>query len=177
MACWALRLAKRDPAERHYARLPGGLDAHATAAQARSAIGADEYDAFFRFAFVRNPWDLRVSIYHYVLQRPANQWHDFVKAFGSFDAYVEYVATHQINTQSSYLVDQDGQLLVDFVGRVENAKDDFAQICQTIGVHANLPHLKQSRRGDYRTYYTDRTAELIAACHAEDVERFGYTFG
>jgi len=41
-----------------------------------------------------------------------------------------------------------------------------------------LPHRRHSkeRRKDYRIYYDDVTAELVANHYAEDIQRFGYTF-
>ena len=65
--------------------------------------------------------------------------------------------------------------MVDFVGRFENLTADFRSVCQTIGVSATLPAFKRTVL-DYRGYYTDRTAELVADRFARDIAKFGYVF-
>ncbi len=79
-------------------------------------------------------------------------------------------------TQTSCLVDENGKLLVDFVGKFENLDEDFRSICQKVGISARLPHINKSKRTDYRDYYDSETRDLTAQLYAEDIERFGYTF-
>ena len=65
------------------------------------------------------------------------------------------------------------------MGRYERLNDDFAEACRRIGIRApELPHRRQAtdRRQDYRSYYTDDAAELVAARFAPDIDRFGYGF-
>ena len=71
-----------------------------------------------------------------------------------------------------------GDVIVDFVGRYENLAEDFAIVCQKL----NLPPLalpekrKAKTRQEYRRYYTDELAELVARHYAEDIARFSYRF-
>ena len=74
------------------------------------------------------------------------------------------------------LKDRDGNLLVDFVGRFESLGEDLAYICQRLGITASLPHINRSRHQDYRHYYDDRTANLVASHFREDIQRLGYIF-
>ncbi len=79
-------------------------------------------------------------------------------------------------TQTSCLVDESGNLLVDFVGKFENLDQDFQSICQKVGISASLPHINKSKRTNYQDYYDAETRDLTARLYAEDIERFGYTF-
>ncbi len=75
-------------------------------------------------------------------------------------------------------MDLHGNLLVDFIGHYERLQPDYDTVCERIGVaRRELPHRrKAANRRDYRTYYTDRTADLIAEYFRDDIERFGYSF-
>jgi hypothetical protein len=81
--------------------------------------------------------------------------------------------------QSDYVVDLHGQLLVDFLGRYETLADDFAEACRRIGIaQPALPHRRQAndRGRDYRRYYSDDLAALVAQHFEPDIRRFGYRF-
>jgi hypothetical protein len=159
------------------------LRLHAKARDAQKELPADVFDSLFKFAFVRNPWDLQVSMYHFILREPKAAKHDQVKALGSFDAFVEWVIVTPdpypkgiTKLQKDMITDADGKLLLDFIGTCENLDRDFAHVAQKLGIQASLPHVNQSQHHDYRTYYNDHTRALIAEHFKPDIEFFGYTF-
>jgi hypothetical protein len=56
---------------------------------------------------------------------------------------------------------------------------DFEEACRLGGIpQIVLPHDRRSRdrRMDYRDYYDDVTAELVAKHYSEDIKLFGYAF-
>jgi hypothetical protein len=157
---------------------------HAPASAARDMLPREFYDQLFKFAFVRNPWDLQVSSWHH-LRRERPQ---LVAGCADFAAFVRHKLDPQrpwqfhldtsITPQVDYVTDRHGRLIVDFIGRYERLDRDFADICRRIGVPlATLPHRRQAvDRADYRRYYDDDTAERVARHFADDIERFGYRF-
>ena len=156
---------------------------HARARDAQQFLPASVYTSFYKFAFVRNPWDWQVSMYHFILQEPTHLKHALVKSFGNFERYLAWV----IDTPNPYpkgatklqkdvITDGEGKLLVDFVGRYETLAQDFAQICQKLNITAQLPHVNKSAHHDYRAYYNERTCQMVAEHFAADIELFGYTF-
>jgi hypothetical protein len=148
---------------------------HATALQIRTALDHEIFDSFFKFSFVRNPWDWQVSLYHYILDHPQNRGHEETKKMGSFRNFV--FSREKLNfTQTSCLVDESGNLLVNFVGKFENLDEDFQSICRKVGISASLPHVNKSKRTCYQDYYDPETRDLTARLYAEDIERFGYAF-
>jgi len=156
---------------------------HAKARDAQKEFPAGLFDSLFKFAFVRNPWDLQVSMYHFILREPEAAKHDQVKALGSFDAFVDWVIAHPepypkgiTKLQKDMITDAAGKPLLDFIGTWENLHRDFAYVAGKVGIKAELPHLNQSLHQDYRTYYNDRTRNLIAEHFRPDIELFGYTF-
>lgn len=158
---------------------------HAKAIAAMEMLPRELYQKLFKFAFVRNPWDLQVSSFHHIRrERP-----DLLEGIDGFEEFLrwkldperppQYHADMSIELQSDYLIDLRGNLIVDFVGRYERLAEDFEEACRRIGIACpKLLHSRkaQDRSKDYRRYYSDATAELIEAHYRPDVERFGYCF-
>ncbi len=156
---------------------------HAKAKEARQELPDGIFDSYFKFAFVRNPWDWQVSVYHFILREPTSSTHAAVKACGSFPAYLEWVVQTAspypkgiTKLQSEMITDDAGQLLVDFVGRYENLAADYNTIREKIGIEDSLPHVNKSQHKDYREYYDTHTRDLVAEHFRQDIELFGYTF-
>ena len=156
---------------------------HVKARDAKRELPHGVFDSLFKFAFVRNPWDLQVSMYHFILREPKAPRHGEVKALGGFEAFIDWVAATPdpfpkgiTKLQGDMITSSDGKMLMDFIGTYENLERDFAYIGQKIGIDAVLPRVNQSRHNDYRTYYNARTRELVAHHFKQDIELFGYTF-
>lgn len=150
---------------------------HTSADVLRRQLPADVFAGLFKFAFVRNPWDLMVSYWHY-LRRPSRRHHRrrLADRLPSFEAYVRYEIRRAKISQSRMLTDQRGRLLVDFVGRFETLEADFSRICRVIGVEVELMKANRGEPHDYRDHYTDHLAGLVAEHFAADIDRFGYAF-
>jgi len=135
-----------------------------------------KWEDYFTFAFVRNPWSWQVSLYHYMKQREYHRQHDVITSLDSFETYLDRRIDGHVRLQQEFLTDEAGNLIVDYVGRLERMNKDFQVICDRIDVEATLPHKNKSSHSDYRSYYSDRTRELVAQHYAADIDRFGYSF-
>jgi len=110
---------------------------HAQARQARQSLPESTFTTFYKFAFVRNPWDWQLSMYHFILKTVDHVRHDEVKAMSGFEEYLEWViatdnpfAMGATKLQTTMLMDEEGHWLVDYVGRYENLVQDFAEVTQ-----------------------------------------------
>ena len=149
---------------------------HVAAAVLQAQLPTAVFNGLFKFAFVRNPWDLLVSSYHYLRTKPEHRRSRLVRSLPSFTDYVEYEISRGRLVQSALLCDRRGTLLMDFVGRYESLESDFDFICRRIGLEATLPRVNAGSRGDYRGYYTPSLAGRVAEAFAADIDRFGYDF-
>ena len=151
---------------------------HMWARELARRIPRKTFDAFYKFAFVRNPWDWHVSIYHKALQYPTHHDHQVAKSVGSFDRYLDWhIYERGVDLQTDFVLGDSGEVLVDFIGRYEALTRDFATACSQIGVQATLPHRNQSQHDDYRHYYTAESEALVAETYRRDIEFLGYEFG
>lgn len=167
-------------------------------------VTKDIFDLYFKFSFVRNPWDRIVSEYKY--RRHASRYDFKTYLFKHFprpgwsDEYCHVIP------QYDFLYDDDGVCLVDFIGRFESVQDGFNVVCEKLGlpeimlVHKNkslsffrrdnnlyqvLKTIKDSlsinqRRNifsRYTEYYDDESIAWVARIYERDVSVFGYEFG
>jgi len=158
---------------------------HLPADVLRELTGAQRWKELFTFAFVRNPWDLVVSAYHFerryvelpqVAQREPDRA-EIVRRATTFAKFVTLYPLMEAPDMTSMIAGADGVPIVDFVGRFENLREDFGQVARRIGLSGALPHENRSDdRLDYRSYYTPKTREVVRRYFVRDVERFGYRF-
>lgn len=155
---------------------------HATAQAVKRDMGR-EYDDYYSFAFVRNPWDWQVSMYHFLLKEKNNPRYELISNMSGFEEYVHWVVQEKrpypkaaTKLQTDMLLDENGKLIVDFIGRFENLSNDFKQLCQQLGIQASLPLVNSSKHLDYQHYYNPALIKLVANAFQQDIALLGYTF-
>lgn len=178
---------KRNIPEKEFAT-PQTFPDHRTAMQMRTLLGDDIWQGLLRFSVVRNPWTRMLSFFSYRRTRANVKIPDT----WTLTTYLEHIArardgdVHetlayppQYMTCSEFLVDDDGDLMVNHILRYENRTEELVKIGQKIG----LPELGQQslnaatpKDRDISDFYNTRARDLVAEIYAEDCERFGYRF-
>jgi hypothetical protein len=150
---------------------------HISLAQVRPFLEPAKFDSFFKFAFVRNPFDRFVSYCAFMTRKG-----------GEFEKDPKGVMRHILNApgpkshilfqpQCSFITGSDGKPLTDYIGRVERMQASFEEICDRIGIpRVALEKTNESSRSDYRQYYDDHIREGVAKLYARDLQLFGYEF-
>lgn len=165
---------------------PGAVLGHKTAAWYQTRF-PEKYNDYFTYAFTRNPWDRVVSAWSFLRRctgsRQDGRWADLFNIYRDFDHFVydwlcpdNIIRQIHFAPQYLYICDSLGSISLDYVGRLENIDEDFVKICKAIGINAELRKLNKSRDDDYRSYYSDKTAEHVANVYARDIRLFGYCF-
>ena len=151
--------------------------AHEELRVARRLMPRETFERYFKFAIVRNPWGRLVSEYEFLLKSPAHGRHARVKEIGSFEAFVDMQIPRRDAYQTNMLCDRYGELLTDFIGRMETLADDWKTICERTGIpHQELPHKNVSARRPYTDYYTPELRDRVAKHWSREIELFGYDF-
>ncbi len=134
----------------------------------RREIGRKQFETYFKFGFVRNPWDRVVSLYE---RTEALQLREKMNS----SATCVHSSPHRY--QLDWFVDANGNVLADFIGKFERLDEDWAFVAKKLGVSENLPHQRPNPRArHYTEYYTSRTRGIISNKFKVDIERFGYEF-
>ena len=166
----------------------GELPFHYTAIQYRVIFGRSDFRRYFKFAFVRNPWDRLYSAYRYLR---AGGWDDKDKAWAEqhlapypdFNAFVlDWLTADNLRAymhfrpQVEFVCDRRGRPLIDYLGYFETIEDDFRVVSGRLGTAVTLDHVNASGRADYRSVYSAEAARRVAEVYRRDIAAFGYAF-
>ena len=161
---------------------------------------SDVFNSYFKFTLVRNPWDKMLSFY---LWQKKNNWvlnwgwdntnapdfNKFIEIVNSFDyermleVYdnrAGFVGTEhmRMSNQLDWITDEDGNILVDYIGRFENYGKEFNFISNKVGLKLkDYPHYNKTEHKHYTHYYNDLSVDIISERFSKDIEYFGYQFG
>jgi hypothetical protein len=152
---------------------------HLFASEIKTFVPDNIFRGYYKFAFVRNPWDRAVSCFsgHAAKNKDSENNNSFEKWILSHE-FLEKKAfsVKLLKPQVNYILDEKGQCLVDFIGRYENIEKDWKKICAKTGIKAALPHINKSGHRHYSLYYNRRTRQIVADAFKKDIEMFGYRF-
>lgn len=144
-------------------------------------IPQKKLEKYFKFSFVRNPWDWCLAHYLYHKSRfphlVPETFDDFIinhiSPF-SFPAAWMYRAYW---TQLSYITNSVGFIGVDFLWRFENFEEDLGKVLSNLNLQSgDIPHMNRTEERDYTRYYTKATEGVIASRYKSDIDTFNYSF-
>jgi hypothetical protein len=149
---------------------------HISLEQLRKFMDPAKFAEYFKFAFVRNPFDRFISYCSFITRERGGFKTDPQKVMRRVLANPpsEHVLFWPQNT---FLVDGEGKLLTDYVGRVETMQQSFEFIASKIGVPAvQLDKVNATERSAYRDYYDQELIDGVAKLYADDLKLFEYDF-
>lgn len=165
----------------HGIKSNGRLWKHSTLSDIAGLASDAEIETFFTLALVRNPWDRAVSYYHWLraqsFAHPAvglSKAHDFT----GFLNHPQTVTSLRLWPYSAYMRDRNGVERASLYARLEHLRDDLVPFETHLGFRLGpLARVNESDRArDWRPYFSDRDAALVADIAADDIARFGYGF-
>ena len=165
-------------------------------------VSSEDFRDYYKFAFVRNPWDRAHSMYrHFGLDKHL-----------TFEYFLEYVLKREmwrekywfVRPQCDFVLDAHGGLCIDFVGRFETLEEDFQHIAGILELKIDsLPHVNRAdfqprgqrlralrryprifrhwrgmfhpRAGDGQRQFSAEAMGIIEELYQCDMERFGYS--
>lgn len=166
--------------------MTGGLEeilAHHSVARDVKYYMGEEWNDFFTFSFIRNPYTWMQSFYDYVITHPSHFLHEeaIMLEFNDFIGfYVKYCKIHPKNkifgadksvSQWEY-VTEDGEVIVDYLGKVETFEQDIVTIQELTGCVFN-PLVRQNI-GVYNTQHIFNQKGIDLMCkHYENDFKLG----
>jgi len=153
-------------------------------------LETEKFNEYFKFSFVRNPWDRVVSAFYYLNTSELNpnilsfrikyidkynmNFKKFVKDFMN----EESIKLSQHLLPQHLFVFKENTPNIDFIGKFENIQEDFNKICDIIGIDKTyLSNDNKSDHDSYKDYYDEETKSIIAKIYEKDINYFNYIFG
>lgn len=159
---------------------------------------------FFKFTFVRNPFDRLVSLYcefrknrghkysgQIVYDKPLLSEFDTDSEIGSFKNFVNnlekspWINDLFFKPQFNY-ININNKNVMNFIGKFENLNEDWNKIKNKIGYPnstLNIHHplepngkLRGSHHKHYKEYYSKSEIKVVKRIYSKDLEYFNYEF-
>ena len=146
----------------------------------------------FSFSVVRNPWDRLVS-WFFCIQTTANP--EYCNHYGQnfkewvmnghmqiHEEQVQFFGSGRVSnvfSQSEWLVDFSGKIVVDTIIRFEELETEWKSIMKKLNAE-DLPHVNKSilRNINYREHYDNEMLDYIDSTNIfqEDIKNFNFVF-
>ena len=148
-------------------------------AASRGLFPTDALKNYFKFSFVRNPFEWVVSTFF---------WADALKKKYNtdFNLFVhKHLAENKnhfhFSSQYRYTL-HHGMPAMDFIGRFENFEKDFSAVMQQLGLpHNQEPlHLNKNKtrpRVKYQELYDKKSIDIVYKKYNLDFKKFNYDYG
>lgn len=181
-----------------YYRKNYNLHKHSTAKDIKKTLGEEIWNKYFSFTFVRHPVSRTLSLYKFIERGVKSRKRKLLKfkqhkdPFWSWPLTKAYVGSKTISDfirnplffealgskpQIHWLLDDNEEILVDFIGKFENLKDDFNIVCDKIGVKSvEIGSHNKSGSIDIslNEIFTDNDIEYLYDFYKRDFQTLGY---
>ena len=138
-----------------------------------------EYDAFYKFSFVRNTWARVYSWYVNIMKDEGlRKSYSITDSNFSYEQFLSEKINHNTFSQLYFLTDRNGSVPLDFIGRFENLQEDFDLVCNQIGIDDPLlPKLLVRNYAHYTENYNEKTKDLIYKLYKDEIDYFNFEYG
>ncbi|MFK7733566.1 MAG: sulfotransferase family 2 domain-containing protein [Pseudomonadales bacterium] len=148
---------------------------HLSVRDIKPFLSADQWSEYYKFGFVRNPFDRFVSICFF-LNRKNPDFHNHSLAWmKSALRRPQFCRRVLVRPQYLQLIDESGELALDNIGRYEQFQESVDAICSSLSLpQKQLPVKNTSEHNAFDLYYDEELYDLVKAYYSKDLEMFDY---
>lgn len=142
---------------------------HSSAIDIKKYIGDNQFNSYFKFCVIRNPYDKMVSLYFFT--KNWKKEHNLT--------FKDFCKEYDCKNIDRYYI--DGESCIDFYIRFEYLLEDLEELCKILDIEfqkEELQHYKSEFREKkpYQEFYNEETREIVYNKHREEFEKFNYSF-
>lgn len=149
---------------------------HVSYQQLCSALGNTAMSEFFRFAFVRHPFDRFVSVCAFLARTDSSYEQNPTDWMKRALLRPQFCKRVLVMPQHALLSDETGKVALDFIGRYESLQADFDAVCDRLALpKATLPHRNRSEHDAYQNLLDNELADALWQRYEKDFVAFNYS--
>lgn len=153
-----------------------GVQKHASCIEINKYVGQKFFTKFYKFSFVRNPYDLQYSLWCYEKKSRGHRNHKEAKNT-SFDEFIYNQIKRGAPCQVHFLK-IDGKIAVDYIGYFEHLNNSIKTICDRLNIPlVAIPKFNSSNRKhkSLDNIYTSELADIVYEYFKDDFDVLGYS--
>lgn len=141
-------------------------------------VTKEQYDNYYKFTFVRNPWARAYSWYNNVMRDDIHKKKYNITGSMSFNEFLRlHAGKEMLRPQTYWIKNFKGLIPLDYIGRFENLVEGFQEVCKAIQIPPiTLPHEIHGSGENYREQYDKGSIHIIREVYKEEIAMFGYKF-
>lgn len=147
-------------------------------------------EEYYTFGFIRNPWDYQIA-YYYFASENLNPSSEYMDLYPTFEDFLNRKTYHRktLYDNDDYWLSTRHEIVfegIDYIEKIEQKEKAFDFICDKFNLKPkmniiefenNVGRVNASNRDrDYRIYYTDELAQLVADKEKFIIDKYGYKF-
>ena len=148
----------------------------------KSHYGEKVFNSLYKFCFVRNPYDRLFSAYTFLKEGGINNQdlefsNSYLQEFASFDEFVlkglekeEIMNWVHFKPQYTFVCDENDNIVMDFIGKMENLKADFNTVCKHLNIESELQKLNMS--ATKKNDFSEEVKTMIKIKYQKDFNLF-----
>ncbi len=148
----------------------------------KSHYGEKVFNSLYKFCFVRNPYDRLFSAYTFLKEGGVNNQdlefsNSYLEEFASFDEFVlkglekeEIMNWVHFKPQYTFVCDENDNIVMDFIGKMENLKADFNTVCKHLNIESELQKLNMSSAK--KNEFSEEVKAMIKLKYQKDFNLF-----
>jgi len=146
--------------------------------QNKVGVTKEQYQDYFKFTIVRNPWERAFSWYKNVIRDERHlQRHEITADIPFSEFLKKFMGKGMLRSQLYWLKSFDGSIPMDYIGRFESLKEDSQEIFDRLGLKGQtLPHKIKGQKVDFREFYDEESIALVGNFYKEEIDMFGYSY-
>jgi hypothetical protein len=150
---------------------------HISAQQIAPYLDVSIWQNYFKFAIVRNPFDRFISICFFLNRKNPMFVETPLQWMKSAIKVQRFRQRILVKPQYQQLIDGQGNIAMDYVGRYETLQESVDEICQQLQLETTpLQKRNTSEHSEYREYYDDELRSAVENIYQEDLRRFNYSY-